>query len=118
MAFFKGSYYETVATFEEDSEGQAFRGPRARPIGRPQAVLEHAIMVGDRLDALGQHFYANPRDWRRLADCNPEAMFAEDLVLEPLAFPQPDVEDPATPDLTENARVGKVILVPRRREGA
>jgi len=121
MAFFKGSYYENLKQFEEDADGNAFRGPRARPIANPEAVLEHAVTSNDRLDALGQHYYANSRDWRRLADCNPEALFAEDLIVTPFAFPQPDEVaeaevEPLTLDDTTNQRIGRVVLVPRRKE--
>lgn len=107
MAFFKGSYYENVPAFS-DKDGPAFRGPRARPIADPEAVLEHGVNVGDRLDTLGHHFYANSHDWRRIADCNPQALFAEDLIIERTAFPA--TQEP-------QQRTGKVVLVPRRREG-
>ncbi len=107
MAFFKGSYYETVPGFT-DEDGEGFRGPRARPIATPEAILEHSVHVGDRLDALGHHFYANSHDWRRLADCNPQVLFAEDLIVERDDFP-------ATEEPTQ--RIGKVVLVPRRRDG-
>ena len=107
MAFFKGSYYENVPTFV-DEDGETFRGPRARPIATPEAVLEHSIHVGDRLDSLGHHFYANAHDWRRVADCNPQVLFAEDLVIEKAEFPA---------KTAPVQRIGKVVLVPRRREG-
>ncbi|MDA5558504.1 hypothetical protein [Shimia sp. MMG029] len=107
MAFFKGSYYEELPSFTQQA-ADGFQGPRARPIAAPEAVLEHSVHVGDRLDTLGHHFYANARDWRRLADCNPQALFAEDLIVEPAEFPAK--EEPSQ-------RIGKVVLVPRRREG-
>lgn len=109
MAFFKGSYYQNLPVFEplgEGSQQPRFGGVRARGIGVPEPVLEHAVAVGDRLDNLAQNYYANPRDWRRLADCNPEALFAEDLLLHPDPPHQPPRE-----------RTGEVLLVPRRREG-
>ena len=109
MAFFKGSYYENLPSFEEAADsGATFRGPRARPVTAPEPILEHAVHVGDRLGSLGHHFYANARDWRRLADCNPQTLFAEDLIVARAAFPATKAPD---------QRVGKVVLVPRRREG-
>ncbi len=105
MAFFKGTYYQNLPEFDEGSD---FRGTRARPIADPEPVLEHSIAVADRLDSLGQNYYANPRDWRRLADCNPDAIFPEDLLIEP--------DDPPLPDQARE-RLGQVLLVPRRREG-
>ena len=107
MAFFKGSYYENVPLFEDEADS-AFRGPRARPIVAPEPILEHSIHIGDRLDSLGQHFYANSREWRRLADCNAQVLFAEDMIMERDDFPA--TEEP-------KQRIGKVMLVPRRREG-
>lgn len=108
MAFFKGSYYETLQIFAASTEGDTvFRGVRARPIADPEPVLEHTVRVADRLDTLSQHYYANPRDWRRMADCNPDDLFPEDMIYE---TDPPPREDP----LSE--RVGRVLLVPRRRE--
>ena len=109
MAFFKGSYYEKLKVFGAPRVGgTVFRGVRGRPIADPEPVLEHAVTVADRLDNLSQHYYANPRDWRRMADCNPDEMFPEDMIYEADAPPR-------TQPLLE--RVGRVLLVPRRREG-
>lgn len=109
MAFFKGSYYQNLPPFQADDTGQTvFRGVRARPFADPEPVLEHAVAVADRLDGLGQNYYANPRDWRRLADCNPDAIFPEDLLIELDVVPLK-----AEP----RERLGQVVLVPRRREG-
>lgn len=110
MAFFKGSYYQNLPSFEppEDDGKHGFRGVRARPVADPDPVLEHAVAVGDRLDSLGQHYYSNPRDWRRLADCNPDAIFPEDLILEQ--------HEPAL-RTKPGERTGSAILIPRRREG-
>ena len=109
MAFFKGSYYETTAAFEPPEDLRpAFRGVRGRAIADPEPVLEHPVTVGDRLDQLGQNYYANGRDWRRLADCNSDAIFPEDLIYTGAAHPD-------AAELPEE-RIGRVILVPRRRE--
>jgi hypothetical protein len=109
MALFKSSAYEDVRSFDPPEDGSArFAGLRTRPIADPEPILEHAVAVGDRLDALGQNYYANPRDWRRLADCNPQVIFAEDLVYVP---------DAPAPGAVQGQPLGEVILVPRRREG-
>jgi hypothetical protein len=109
MALFKGSYYETTRAFDPPEDARPpFRGLRPRSLTDPEPILEHTVAVGDRLDTLAQHYYANPRDWRRLADCNPQEIFAEDLVYAPQSPAQDQVLAPA---------IGEVILVPRRREG-
>jgi hypothetical protein len=109
MALFKGSYYETTRAFDlPEDASPPFRGLRPRTLADPEPILEHTVAVGDRLDALGQHYYANPRDWRRLADCNAQAIFAEDLVYAATRPPPDQVQAPA---------LGDVLLVPRRREG-
>lgn len=110
MAFFKGSWYQNLPVFDPPAiaSQRAFRGVRARPIADPEPVLEHAISTGDRLDSLGHHYYSNPRDWRRLADCNPEVIFPEDMILH---------DDPPALGIQPRERTGEVLLVPRRREG-
>jgi hypothetical protein len=109
MALFKGSYYETTRSFDAPEDGSpAFRGLRPRTIADPEPILEHSVSVGDRVDGLGQHYYANPRDWRRIADCNPQAIFVEDLIYAANPPPAGDVQAEA---------VGDVLLIPRRREG-
>ncbi|MCP5073792.1 MAG: hypothetical protein GY947_10925 [Rhodobacteraceae bacterium] len=109
MAFFKGSYYEKLKVFDETEDGStSFRGVRARPVADPEPILEHAVAVNDRLDALAQNYYANPRDWRRLADCNPFALFPEDMIY--------DADTPPR-DAPLTDKLGNVVLVPRRREG-
>jgi hypothetical protein len=109
VAFFKGSYYEQLQVFDASAaHGSAFRGVRARPIADPEPVLEHAVSMADRLDTLSQHYYANPRDWRRIADCNGDELFPEDLIYE---------DDPPPRRTPLQERMGRVLLVPRRREG-
>lgn len=106
MAFFKGSYYETVPLFEPDEEGRSvFTGVQARPLARVEPVLEHSVALKERLDSLAQHYYAQSRDWRRIAEANPDALFAEDLLYEPAP-----VED------NGSERIGSVVLIPRRKE--
>ena len=107
MAFFKGSYYENLPTFDPNDQGDrpSFKGIRPRQIPPAEPVLEHSVITGDRLDSLAQNYYANPRDWRRLADCNAQMLFAEDLIYKTGCDDRP-VE-----------RQGDHILVPRRRDG-
>lgn len=107
MAFFKGSYYETTPLFEPDESGKTvFKGVRARALARPEGVLEHSVALKERLDSLAQHYYAQPRDWRRIAEANPDALFAEDLLWDP----EPVAEN-------GRERLGNSVLIPRRREG-
>ena len=110
MAFFKGSYYQNLPNFDapEDETKIGFRGVRTRPIANPDPVLEHAIATADRLDSLAHHYYSNPRDWRRLADCNSDALFPEDLILH---------DETPTLESEPRERSGEALLVPRRREG-
>jgi hypothetical protein len=106
MTFFKGSYYENVPLFEPDDEGRSvFGGVQARPMPKVAPVLEHSVALKERLDSVAQHYYAQPRDWRRIADANPDALFAEDLLYEPVP-----VED------NGRERIGSVVLIARRKE--
>lgn len=117
MAFFKGSYYETVPLFEPDDTGKVvFPGLRERPLASPEPVLEHTVALKERLDSVAQHYYAASRDWRRIGEANPDAMFAEDLLYDP---EPPDDDGPLATPLTEDTgseRLGNVVLIPRRRE--
>jgi hypothetical protein len=106
MTFFKGSYYENVPLFEPDEERRSvFAGVHARPIPKVEPVLEHSVALKERLDSVAQHYYAQPRDWRRIAEANPDALFAEDLLYEPVPVPDHGSE-----------RIGSVVLIPRRKE--
>ena len=106
MAFFKGSYYENIPLFDANEKGEKiFDGLRARPIGRPEPVLEHSVASKERLDSIAHHYYADSRDWRRIVETNSDVLFAEDLLYDPL---------PVADDGRE--RLGHVILIPRRKE--
>lgn len=101
---FKGSDYETVPLFEPDEAGhRPFRGLLPRPLRRVEPVLEHSIALKDRLDALAQHYYADPRAWRFILEADAAVLFPEDLLFDP---------EPAVEHGTE--RVGEVVLIPRR----
>lgn len=106
MTFFKGSYYENVPLFDPDDDGRTvFKGLRARPLAAPEPVLQHFVSLKERLDSIAHHYYAEPRDWRRLAEANPDAIFAEDLLWE---------AEPVAEDGRE--RTGNVVLIPRRKD--
>jgi hypothetical protein len=106
MAFLKGSFYENLRRFEPDAQGIVpFKGVRARPLARPEPVLEHTVALKERPDSLAQHYYADPRAWRWIADTNPDALFFEDLLY-----------DPEPVEENGRERLGNVILIPRRRE--
>jgi hypothetical protein len=108
MAFFKGSFYERVPLFAPDERGRvSFKGVCARPLASPEPVLEHSVSLKERLDSVAQHYYADTRSWRRIADTNPDMLFPEDILYSP---------DP----IAENGRerLGDVVLIPRKRDGA
>ena len=106
MAFLKGSFYENLRRFAASVEGALpFMGVRARPLATPEPVLEHTVGMKERPDSLAQHYYADPRAWRRIADTNPEAIFFEDM----LHGREPGEEN-------GRERLGNVVLIPRRRE--
>ena len=107
MAFLKGSRYGTLDRFAPDESGATvFKGVMPRPIPPATPVLEHGVAVRDRLDQLAHNFYRNPRDWTRLAEANPDAIFPETLIWE---------AEPAADDGAE--RAGHILLIPRRTEG-
>jgi len=124
MALFKGSRYETVTPFLPDDSGRMpFRGLRAREIRNPEAVLEHVVAQKNRLDGLGQNYYARSNDWYRIADANFTFLFPEDI----LHAAGPNVPDGATAaeadeirDVFEQEngaeRIGASILIPRRED--
>ena len=106
MAFFKGSPYEDVPAFAPAEDGALpFKGIRARPLPIPETVLDHSVALGDRLDTVAQNYYAEPRDWRRLAEANPDRFFLEDALYDV------EAEDLQLPKL------GQTLGVPRRRDG-
>ena len=119
MAFLKGSYYERVARFSEDAEGRSsFKGVRARPIADPEPILEHVVALRDRADQLAFHYYSEPREWRRIADANPDFLFFEDALYE--AEPEKDEDGNAlTQDIavdpTGSEKLGDIVLIPRSR---
>lgn len=120
MAFFKGSAYEFTPLFEPTDSGQdVFRGLRARAIRWPEAVLEHTVVLKERLDSLAHEYYAQGRDWRWLVEANPDILFPEDLLWTTSAPAYDDAGnevDPGTQAEHGRERVGHVIIVPRRED--
>ncbi len=102
MAFLKGSRYGTLPRFDEMSD---FQGVQPRLIQQATPVLEHEVSLKERLDQLSQDYYRNPRHWVRLAEANPQALHADDL----LWTPEPNAEN-------GREKLGAVLLVPRREE--
>ena len=93
----KGSRYENARTFDPPPSGlTVFAGIRPRSIGPATGVIEHVIKTGERLDLLAGNYYNDDRLWWRIADANPEFLFAGDLVLDRME--------------------GQVILIPKARE--
>lgn len=108
MAFFKGSAYEFTPLFDRLDDGtEVFRGLRARRLRKPDPVLEHTVAMKNRLDSLAQEYFAQSRDWRWIAEANPDALFPEDLLWD---------TDDDTIDEDGRERIGAVIVIPRRRE--
>ena len=106
MAFLKGSFYEHVPLFAPDESGRVlFRGTQARPQSTPEPILEHPVALKDRLDSVAQHYYADPRAWRRIAAANPDAIFPEDLLY-----------DPTPTEEWGRERLDALVLIPRRRD--
>ena len=120
MAFFKGSAYEFTPLFEATASGDAvFRGLRARRIRRPEPVLEHTVVLKERLDSLAHEYYAESRDWRWLVEANPDILFPEDLLWTASGPADADSGDTVDPDgraQQGRERVGHVIIVPRRED--
>lgn len=106
MAFLKGSRYGALTRFLPPNDGaKGFQGVLPRPVLPATPVLEHTISAKERLDQLSYNYYRNPRDWTRLAEANPDAIFAEQLLWEPAPLDENGAE-----------RDGHVILIPRRTE--
>jgi len=95
--FQKGSRYEKCVPFTPGSDGAVvFSGIRPRAIGSAIGVVEHVVKAGDRLDLLARHYYNDDRLWWRIADANPDFLYAGDMVLEGME--------------------GRVILIPKAKE--
>ncbi len=108
MTLLRGSRYADAGFFEPGPDGTVpFRGLRPRRVGSAPGVVEHTIAIRERLDGLAHHYYVEPRLWYRLMEANADVIFPEDLLWDP---------EPAEENGTE--RLGAMILIPRRRQGA
>jgi nucleoid-associated protein YgaU len=121
MTFRKGSRYADAARFAPDDAGQVpFAGVRARSIGPATPVIEHEVTAGDRLDLLALNYYQDDRLWWRIADANPEFLFAGSLLYETLPEEELAALGSLSPEeqaeATRNLRPGSVILIPKARE--
>ena len=81
--FFNGSRYQRVldATWSDEA-GTTLTLKRTRELATTQAAVTYQVRTGDRLDALAQKFYHDPRKWWLIADANPDVLTPEQL-LEP-----------------------------------
>ena len=121
MTFHKGSRYEKTRHFAPDDNGELpFAGVRARSIGPATPVVEHEVTAGERLDLLALHYYQDDRLWWRIADANPEFLFAGPMLFETLPEEDLPTLESLTPEerveATRNLRPGSVILIPKARE--
>lgn len=115
--FTKRSRYLTARRFEADPErGLPFKGVRPRVIGAATPVLEHVLQPGERLDALGQHYFNDPYLWHRILDANPDVLCAAQLEMVG-ASPLPRGAATEAPAGGEAADLGEVLLIPRAQEG-
>jgi len=81
--FFSGSRYQRVAdTTRSDAQGNTVTLKRTREPVATEAALTYQVRAGDRLDALAQKFYHDPRKWWLIADANLDLLTPEQL-LEP-----------------------------------
>lgn len=95
--FLRDSRYSKAKAFDDDPVlGEVFRGVKPRAIGPATGVLEHVVRSGERLDLLARNYYNDPRLWWRILDANPGFLYGGDLTLE--------------------AYVGRVIVIPRATE--
>lgn len=76
--FFSGSRYQRVAeTTHSDAQGHTVTLKCMREPVATQAALTYQVRTGDRLDALAQKFYHDPRKWWLIADANLDLLTPE-----------------------------------------
>ncbi len=77
----RNSRYKDAVPFALDTHGnQVFPGLRARSIAPATPVIEHEVVVGNRLDHLALHYYNNNRLWWRLVDASPEFLYGDEAL--------------------------------------
>ena len=95
--FQKKSRYQNGLPFATAADGTTvFDGRRERVIDVATGIIEHQVVVGDRLDHLARNYYNDDRLWWRIVDANPDIVFAGNLLSEEMA--------------------GTAILIPKARE--
>lgn len=111
------SRYFAARRFEPADDGSLpFKGVRPRVIGAATPVLEHTLQPGQRFDALGLHYYNDPRHWWRILDANPDVLCAAQLEIVGLP-PLPRAAGVAPPAQGDSDDLGDIVLVPRAAEG-
>ncbi|HEY0502500.1 MAG TPA: LysM peptidoglycan-binding domain-containing protein [Lysobacter sp.] len=80
--FFDGSRYQRVpdASFV-DGEGRRVQLKRTREPVATELALIYQVRQGDRLDALANKFFHDPRKWWLIADANPDVLTPEQLLV-------------------------------------
>ena len=106
------SRYDDIQPFTPQPNGDlAFKGLRPRDITEATGIIEHVVAARDRLDLVANYYFENSRLWFRLADANPNFLFAPDMFLdlgENGLFP----DDP----LQREDMIGRTILIPKAEE--
>ncbi|MBL8394637.1 MAG: hypothetical protein JNK99_07805 [Candidatus Accumulibacter sp.] len=119
--FTKRSRYLGTRRFEPHEDGSLpFKGVRARVIGPATPVLEHVLQPGERLDALGVHYFNDPYLWHRILDANPDLLCAAQLeIVGAPSLPRlrPGADEPPAPTSGSLADYGEILLIPRAKEG-
>ena len=106
------SRYDNTQPFTPDpSDGSAFKGLRPRDITIATGVIEHTVAARDRLDLVANYYFENSRLWYRLADANPNFLFAPDMFLD-LGENGSHPNDP----LQREDMIGRTILIPKAEE--
>ncbi|MCB1956656.1 MAG: hypothetical protein KDG55_13325 [Rhodocyclaceae bacterium] len=115
--FTRRSRYLATRRFEPAPDGSLpFAGVRARDIGPATPVLEHVLQPGERLDALGGHYFNDAWRWHRILDANADVLCAAELEIIG-ARPLPRRSGDPAPTAGEGEAEGQVLLIPRASEG-
>ncbi|MCB1888329.1 MAG: hypothetical protein KDH20_12040 [Rhodocyclaceae bacterium] len=115
--FTRRSRYLATRRFEPADDGTLpFAGVRARDIGSATPVLEHVLQPGERLDALGVHYFNDAWRWHRILDANADVLCAAELEIVG-ARPLPRATGADAPPAGDAVEEGQVLLIPRASEG-
>ncbi|MDX2298430.1 MAG: LysM domain-containing protein [Xanthomonadaceae bacterium] len=80
--FFNGSRYQRVPDASVlDGEGRSVPLKRTREPVETELALIYQVREGDRLDALANRFFHDPRKWWLIADANPDVLTPEQLLV-------------------------------------